>query len=1565
MAKDAEVRIKIRTQLDKDRLNSDIKDLNWYIKDADRLLNGENNTYGRITRAANYEYTSKLKRILDSYKSAISEIESSTKFSKKSDDAREELRLKKEIDEIQSSTDSKSIKETRVLIAERKSALRTEHADSLRNINVRKEKSLAALESIKKAEEAKSRRKYSSDLTAAKDDYKDSLSSLESDFNALEQRRHKLSDVEYESLKKMYSDRKRSINDTYDYEKVKIKENLAYELNTINNKYNRIKSKIKERASSSILSENMKYDGASNIDTLGSGKSKEVLDSLKTEFGKVSNLFARGLSKVWSNYVKYGKSAISTVSNLFKSTIQKTYQGTVKLSEVLGLKGGVKEVDSVIEALGRLKSQLLSIAGVSISIKTLLGTTETSSELIEMQNVVDTVFGDMSDSVNSFAKSANTSLGLTEYQAKKFTSTFGSMFKTSGVSVDASRQMGENLTALSADLASFFDADFTEAFDKVKSGLAGMIMPLRAYGIDLSVAAMQQYMLDKGIQATWKDLSVAEKQMIRYNYMMERTTDMQGDFARTAGSWANQLRLLKNQVREISIVVGSFLEKSLYPVLRGLNSLLGVLVKVGHELQKIFNFESSDLLKQQGLSDANKGIAVDTGYNEEESEIDDLTSSTDKLTEAKKKLQKQNERQEASFDSLIKLSKQSTDATAAETSNTKPANKGKGTGLNIEPIDYKGLDLSKAPIKLPKWAKRIIRWAKDIESLFDKYGKRIKKKVDKMQDAWSPVSDKLGKSLDWTWGNILKPFMEWLLKDSIPATIDLLKALGGVVDSVMEPIGEVIKRVWKEVLEPFFKSMGTKYVNWVKNSTDMLDAWKAKFDSLETVEKKLDFLSKSVNNWFEGTIKKIFGEKSDEILKNFYSSWDSLGNVLDNIFSSSEEVANGKLFSNEFTTSVKNLAAAFAILASYHFYNITELLETITDNQVPLSDIVSNLSENFGKLETMIFTGINGLISMLAKNSKSVKKVTNTITDMLTTIGNTVFTGFTKALDKLMKLGTASKYIEIISNFLNEIASIAFNNVDELIDWLSDEDVSNTVESISNNIVTIFDNITKFIFESKDIILDLIKVVTDFVVFASEHPGAVAGIFGGLSLAKGVLGASTETIGGSLLKSILFGSGGEAGLLESIKASLGRVLSSAGSFVIGKITTYIPVIGSTIVSGISSLVAPIAAAVNLPIAAVVAIVAGAVAAIVAIVLNWDKIKNFFTNTVPTFFEERVKPWLSKLGTRLKNFVESLPDKIHDGVVATAEKFGKMLGKMYTFTTEKLPEILSYIRKWFLSLPEKIVEWWEGTKTAWKSGFNKLRDLVPELVNSIYNKFKQCFNNLKYYWENLGSNIINGIANGIRNGLSWLYNLAFDAANTFLNAFRSAAQIHSPSKKAYVLGEYLMDGLRNGVKYGLSSLNSQYNNVLQGTENFLSTLMDNFSSLQYSDMTSNMVLALDSMTLSAVERAKKRDISGLFNSDAMISRELKSNLNIGFDRSIAVSPRSNFDIRNKSKSYEESNKDLVDTLTDSMMMALQDSGALNKGKDSSEATVNIYLDSEKIATKVIDIADSKDVRSGGL
>ena len=98
---------------------------------------------------------------------------------------------------------------------------------------------------------------------------------------------------------------------------------------------------------------------------------------------------------------------------------------------------------------------------------------EVASSLQEVQNVVDTTFGESASEIEAWARKAGTQFGLTELQAKKFTSTLGAMMKSAGLAGPEIVQMSTDLSGLAADMASFYNLDFEEAFQKIRAGISG------------------------------------------------------------------------------------------------------------------------------------------------------------------------------------------------------------------------------------------------------------------------------------------------------------------------------------------------------------------------------------------------------------------------------------------------------------------------------------------------------------------------------------------------------------------------------------------------------------------------------------------------------------------------------------------------------------------------------------------------------------------------------------------------------------------------------------------------------------------------------------------------------------------------------------------------------------------------------------------------------------------------------------------------------------------------------------------------------------------------------------
>ena len=202
---------------------------------------------------------------------------------------------------------------------------------------------------------------------------------------------------------------------------------------------------------------------------------------------------------------------------------------------------------------------------------------EAASDLQEVQNVVDVTFGRSAKDIDAWAKTATSSFGLTETQAKRYASTLGAMMKSSGMAGSEITKMSTDLAGLAADMASFYNLDFDTAFQKISSGISGETQPLKQLGINMSVANLNAFALSQGLEKTFEQMDSGEQTMLRYQYIMSATADAQGDFSRTSDGYANSMRLLETNIDKIKEKLGQFLIGPAAEALTWVNDFMGKL----------------------------------------------------------------------------------------------------------------------------------------------------------------------------------------------------------------------------------------------------------------------------------------------------------------------------------------------------------------------------------------------------------------------------------------------------------------------------------------------------------------------------------------------------------------------------------------------------------------------------------------------------------------------------------------------------------------------------------------------------------------------------------------------------------------------------------------------------------------------------------------------------------------------------------------------------------------------------------------------------------------------------
>lgn len=204
---------------------------------------------------------------------------------------------------------------------------------------------------------------------------------------------------------------------------------------------------------------------------------------------------------------------------------------------------------------------------------------QAASDLQEVQNVVDVTFGDNANQIEKWAKNAGQQFGLTETQAKRFTSTLGAMMKSAGLAGPEIVDMSTDLAGLAADMASFYNLDFDTAFQKIRSGISGETEPLKQLGINMSVANLEAFALTQGISKAFDKMTQGEQTLLRYQYLMQATADAQGDFARTSDGYANAVRALQTNIDNLKTSIGSVILPIISEVVQGINDMIGAMTQ--------------------------------------------------------------------------------------------------------------------------------------------------------------------------------------------------------------------------------------------------------------------------------------------------------------------------------------------------------------------------------------------------------------------------------------------------------------------------------------------------------------------------------------------------------------------------------------------------------------------------------------------------------------------------------------------------------------------------------------------------------------------------------------------------------------------------------------------------------------------------------------------------------------------------------------------------------------------------------------------------------------------------
>lgn len=340
-----------------------------------------------------------------------------------------------------------------------------------------------------------------------------------------------------------------------------------------------------------------------------------------------------------------------------------------------------------------------------------------SSAVTEADNVVRQAFGKYERLVDDLCKVFIKKFGMSELSVKQFAGRFQSLGTALDIPQGKMAKMAIKLTELTGDLASYYDVSQEDVAKSLQSVFTGTTAPMRRYGVDLTQATLNEWLMKKGIDAKVKSMNQAQKAVVRYEYTLERTKAAQGDFLRTSDSWHNTLTVVTESFKDLGKTVGDIAINAFKPFLR----VLGIVAeKVNSFVEMVLNALGSifgwrfEVSKKgaSGLTDSLNG-AYDSMDN-----LSDAAGSAGKntggLANNAKKAKKEIQQATRAFDELKVISKQSKDNTSGSGSGGSGDGSGGGgdTGTwvetpsafekfksNIKDLEGLGVEIRKALVK--------------------------------------------------------------------------------------------------------------------------------------------------------------------------------------------------------------------------------------------------------------------------------------------------------------------------------------------------------------------------------------------------------------------------------------------------------------------------------------------------------------------------------------------------------------------------------------------------------------------------------------------------------------------------------------------------------------------------------------------------------------------------------------------------------------------------------------------------------------------------------------------------
>lgn len=330
-------------------------------------------------------------------------------------------------------------------------------------------------------------------------------------------------------------------------------------------------------------------------------KSLESMNGLKLTAIKSLPKALESLSKIDLSQLSQDMTALAQIMQPLGDVMRDIAAGYAALPKSIN-----KYVKAAQKAQSTTEKELLTFAQLYLKIRLVVSAVKSISNTfadwvnetntyIETVNLFTVSMGEYATEARRYADEVGDALGIDPGTWMKYQGVFQTLATGFGVAADKAAVMSQQLTQLGYDISSFYNIGVEQAMLKVQSGLSGELEPMRRIGYDLSQARLIAEANALGIKKQFTEMTQAEKAYLRYYAILTQVTQVQGDMSRTLEAPSNQLRVLKEQVKQAARALGEIFIPVLNAVLPYAIALMHVIRDLASEFAAFLGFKMPEM----------------------------------------------------------------------------------------------------------------------------------------------------------------------------------------------------------------------------------------------------------------------------------------------------------------------------------------------------------------------------------------------------------------------------------------------------------------------------------------------------------------------------------------------------------------------------------------------------------------------------------------------------------------------------------------------------------------------------------------------------------------------------------------------------------------------------------------------------------------------------------------------------------------------------------------------------------------------------------------------------------